>query len=159
MKNEETDAHRLPVREIQVGDEIYTVAGRWERVTALEEASYQTRVHTDRTGPAYAWALRNSDLMEVVRRRPEQPAAVRILSTRVGIHAYIGRPVFGVDSYPLVWAVPQPGRGWQVNHRPAGRDQETTQVADKRAADRLVRQHARAHAQLLGLQLVVRGAW
>ena len=165
--DDERERYVCRVDTLNVGDQFFSPARRWETVTRIADAerySTWTRVFTDVTGAGYAWKLADFREVPVLRawQRRGTPM-VRVDDSRRFVTAFVGtaeqRYGFTADA-PVLAEARQLGRGqgWQVTDRPAGGDVVITQVAGKAAALSAVRRAAKAHAKALGLPLQPAGA-
>ncbi len=147
----------IRVDELAVGDQVFTPAGRWETVAAIDAATWLVRVFTDRTGSAYSWFLpRHRELPGLRAALAQIAPTVRVESTRRGVIAFVGTEEYvdGWASYVLAEASPLGrGEGWEVRDRPSGGELARLKVPGKGEAMSAIRRAARAHAAALGLRL------
>lgn len=147
---------------LNTGDYIVTPAGRWEKVTVVDEGdSPETgtvRVCTDMTASGYGWRFRVSQELRYLPRPQLERRLVRVFEAAEQIVAAIapaGVAVWPVDSSVLAVGRRAPGARWEVIHRPGGGQLEVATFDRRGFAVKAVRRAARAHAR--GLQLPMEG--
>jgi hypothetical protein len=143
-----------PVKEFDVGGQVFTPAGRWETITDLDggATSLLVQVFTDRA----AWQWWGSDRLPYMPDyRVTSPAAVRVFETAHSFEVSVGaaRTNYG-RGHVLLGAYHVRGTGWQIQDRPAGVGELEHLVLPSKARARTeVNRRARAHAKRLGIPL------
>jgi hypothetical protein len=145
---------------LNLGDQIWSPASRWETVTGLDapRPGAVTRVNTDLTGPDYGWALPNWREIPVLPvAHPRGTSAVWIQAMRDRVLAFVGTvPEYhrNVNAPIVAQAIFfGRGRGWEIVNRPDGGESTRETVASKATAVAAVRRSAKAHAKALRLPM------
>jgi hypothetical protein len=145
-----------PVDEFAVGGMFFSPAGRWETITEIApraQYAYTDVVHTDRTGPDYAWTLRTSARLPYVPSWRAMAHQVRVFDLTIALDVEVtGARSFG-HGHTLLTARQVRGAGWEITDRPDGATVETVPVPNKARARSEVNRRARAHAKRLGVPL------
>jgi hypothetical protein len=161
--DDEPREHECPVpleaevAEFDVGGMFFSPAGRWETITGRSRWEHAPRiaVHTDRTGPDYAWTFwRFTKLAYLSSWRASRRPQVRVFeigSTAIEAEVTDARS-FG-NGHTLLSAHQVRGAGWQVTDLSDGATVETMTVPNKARARAEVNRRARAHAKRLGVPL------
>jgi hypothetical protein len=143
------------VDEFDVGGMFLSPAGRWETITTRTPyAEYSARVtlHTDRTGPGYAWTFWRSVkfpyLPSWLARRPRHIIVFELTSI---IDVEVTDAFTYGHGHTLLTARPVRGAGWEITDQPHGTTIESVTVPSKARARSEVNRRARAHAKRLGL--------
>jgi len=149
------------VGELNVGDQWFTPAGRWETVTDVDPGltGLTVRVATDRLPASYTWSLWASREVSAVPAGEVMQRSVVVNQTRGHIWADLTADASGLGrdrgSVGLVGAHHLgPGQGWQVVDTPGGGEQVVSSVDSKAAARTAVTRAAQAHATSLGVPFV-----
>lgn len=147
-----------PVREWGPGGQLWSPAGRWETIVAVDtrRSGTQTLIYTDKTGNAYAWSFWPSDKMPYLPAYTVTLPPAEVMVVEVGHHleAVVASSIADARwarGHVLVSAQLVRGSGWLIQDKSNGADFDQITVESKAKARAEVNRRARAHAKALGV--------
>jgi hypothetical protein len=155
--------HRHFIRELNLGWQFWTPAGRLETIERMEPvdtSEFWWRIWTTQTGPGWSWRLAGNDRVHAIVPNPVAVPHLRFIDfTGAGMTprmVIVLAADYDIPDFGLTLAEAHylgTGLGWKMSDRPDGGDEAITGHPSKAKAKTALLKAGRTHAKHLGVPL------